>query len=309
MSILPTKKPKVSIGLPVYNGEIYLEDALCQILGQTFIDFELIISDNCSTDKTAEICRKYELLDNRIRYIRQPINKGSVANFNFVLDEAIGDYFMFAAYDDCRSSFFIEKLVNALIDTDSVSAFCICNEIDETGVVINRGVTFNYTDSLSFIRATKYILDLRHLRDIPIYGIHKREVISKFRVSQWRWFNTTNPTNLAHPVMLYILSSGNFYLYNDEVLFSRRVVKNQPWKKDVIFKSSAENYIKDIILKIQLFIRSVNAIYLGSGSIIVIFLILPALMLVLVHDILRQSIVPITVRVKNYIFNIRKIQK
>lgn len=299
---LPKKIPKVSIGLPVFNGALFLENTLNQICTQTFIDFELIISDNCSTDNTEEICRKYELLDYRIRYVKQPINKGPVANFNFVLDKAVGDYFMFAAYDDCRSPYFIEKLVNALISKNAVSAFCICNEINEAGIIINRNLAFNFYGNLSFIRATKYLLDLRHLRDIPIYGIHNREVISKFRVRPWRWFNATNPTSLAHPVMLYLLTSGKFYLYKDEVLFTRRVVENQPWKKEIIFKSSLHNYLMSIILNFQLSLRSIEAIYIGSGSIVSTIFTLPAIISSLIFDILRQSMVPITYLVKK-VFN------
>ena len=68
--------PRLSIGLPVYNGEDYLAESLEAMLGQTYEDFELIISDNASTDGTADICRRYAKQDSRIRYIRQPRNLG-----------------------------------------------------------------------------------------------------------------------------------------------------------------------------------------------------------------------------------------
>lgn len=100
--------PKVSIGMPVYNGEQFIRGALDSLLEQSFSDFELIISDNASTDGTEEICRKYVNRDRRIRYTRQPLNLGAYANFKFVLDEARGEYFMWAACDDTRSADFIE---------------------------------------------------------------------------------------------------------------------------------------------------------------------------------------------------------
>ncbi len=96
----PTPSPKVSIGLPVYNGEEYIREALDSLLAQTLTDFELIVSDNASTDDTEAICREYAAGDQRIRYVRQRENRGALANFQFVLDEAGGEYFMWAAADD-----------------------------------------------------------------------------------------------------------------------------------------------------------------------------------------------------------------
>lgn len=92
--------PRVSIGMPVYNGKNHIREALDSLLAQTFSDFELIISDNASTDGTGAICREYVSRDPRIRYVRQAENKGAVANFKAVLDEAQCKYFMWAAHDD-----------------------------------------------------------------------------------------------------------------------------------------------------------------------------------------------------------------
>lgn len=90
----------VSIGMPVYNGERYIRDALNALLQQTFANFELIISDNASSDQTESICREYARRDTRIIYFRQKENMGAAANFQFVLDRAQADLFMWAAYDD-----------------------------------------------------------------------------------------------------------------------------------------------------------------------------------------------------------------
>ena len=99
--------PKVSIGMPLFNGEKHIRETLDSLLAQTFTDFELIISDNASTDATEAICREYAEKDSRIRYVRQVENRGGFANFQFVLDEARGEYFMWAAHDDIRSPDFI----------------------------------------------------------------------------------------------------------------------------------------------------------------------------------------------------------
>src|SRR5690348_12812328 len=74
--------PRVSIGLPVYNAENYLVEALDSLLAQTFTDFELIISDNASTDQTPALCQAYMAQDQRIRYVRNAQNQGSIYNHN-----------------------------------------------------------------------------------------------------------------------------------------------------------------------------------------------------------------------------------
>jgi glycosyltransferase involved in cell wall biosynthesis len=101
--------PLISVGMPVYNGEKTLKAALDSVLSQTIGDFELIISDNASTDNTEEICRKYAADDSRISYIRQLENIGAPKNFKFVLDEAQAKYFMWATSDDIKSIDFLEK--------------------------------------------------------------------------------------------------------------------------------------------------------------------------------------------------------
>ncbi|MFM1896557.1 MAG: hypothetical protein RLZZ385_1631 [Pseudomonadota bacterium] len=97
--------------MPVFNEEHYLRHALESLLGQTFEDFELIISDNASTDGTATICAMYAQRDSRIRVVRQPENIGAVANFQLVLEQAQGEYFMWAAADDLWSKSWLEELL------------------------------------------------------------------------------------------------------------------------------------------------------------------------------------------------------
>ena len=120
-----SRAPKVSIGVPVYNGERFIKGALDSLLGQSFSDFELILSDNASTDETEDICREYAARDQRIRYVRQAINLGAFGNFKFVLDEARGEYFMWAACDDTFSQDFVELNFNFLSkNSDYVASTC-----------------------------------------------------------------------------------------------------------------------------------------------------------------------------------------
>ena len=108
------KKAHVSIGLPVFNGDKYLEEALDSILSQTYPDFELIISDNASTDRTQEICRAYAMKDQRIRYYRNASNLGAAQNFNRVFELSSGEYFKWASHDDLCASEYLERCAGIL---------------------------------------------------------------------------------------------------------------------------------------------------------------------------------------------------
>ena len=87
------QKPKLTIGIPIYNGEKFVRDKLENILSQTFSNFEIIISDNASTDKTQEICNEFLKNDKRIQYFRQKTNIGGIQNFIFVMSKAKTEYF------------------------------------------------------------------------------------------------------------------------------------------------------------------------------------------------------------------------
>jgi len=108
-----TRRPRVSIGLPVYDGETFLEESIDSILGQTFSDFELIVSDNASTDGTREICEAKAAEDSRIRYLRQPENVGAAKNYNLLFHESRGEFFRWAADDDVCEPRYLERCLDA----------------------------------------------------------------------------------------------------------------------------------------------------------------------------------------------------
>lgn len=126
--------PQLSIGMPVYNGAQFIKEALDSILAQTFEDFELIISDNASTDETEEICRAYVAKDHRIRYYRNEENIGAAQNFNRVFELSSGKYFKWVACDDIYAPDFIWKCIEVLEQDPTV---ILCHSkiklIDETG--------------------------------------------------------------------------------------------------------------------------------------------------------------------------------
>ncbi|MEV6872774.1 glycosyltransferase family 2 protein [Amycolatopsis sp. NPDC051128] len=132
-----TTTPRLTIGLPVYNGEDYLGEALDALLGQTFGDFELIISDNASTDRTEEISRDYAARDSRVRYVRHAKNIGCAPNHNFSVDVARGELFKWASDDDLYARDLIERCVTALDEMPHiVAAHSYTAIIDGDGEVV-----------------------------------------------------------------------------------------------------------------------------------------------------------------------------
>ena len=126
--------PKVSIGLPVYNDDRFLVQTLDCLLSQSYRDFELVICDNASTDKTEEICRSYAGRDSRIRYHRNSTNLGVSRNFNLSFQLSRGEYFKWAAANDLCAPDMIERCVAALDERpDAVLCFAKTRIIDERG--------------------------------------------------------------------------------------------------------------------------------------------------------------------------------
>ncbi len=138
-------KPRVSIGLPVFNGENYLEEALESILAQTYTDFELIISDNASTDRTQEICETYAARDPRIRYYRNEKNLGAAKNYNRVFEVASGEYFKWAAHDDVLDPEFLARCVT-ILDQDPSIVLCHAKtgRIDEHSHLVGTYEEYQY---------------------------------------------------------------------------------------------------------------------------------------------------------------------
>ncbi len=115
-AVLPSGRPapRVTVGMPVYNGAVHVGAALQCLLAQTFSDFSIVVSDNASTDATGDIVQGFADRDARIRYVRQSQNIGALANFKYVFHAAQSEYFMWAAADDTRSPEFLSRNVEYL---------------------------------------------------------------------------------------------------------------------------------------------------------------------------------------------------
>jgi glycosyltransferase involved in cell wall biosynthesis len=183
------KPPRVSIGLPVFNGEKYLAQSIESMLAQTFEDFELIISDNGSQDQTEAICRHYAALDGRIRYHRQSVNRGAAWNHNFVFDSCCGEYFRWQCHDDLCDPSFIEKCVSILDREPSVvlcySQFARINEQSELVEMAEGEWNAIGSSSVSGIRSPhERFRALLHRRDAceEIYGLMRVQTARQTRL-------------------------------------------------------------------------------------------------------------------------------
>ncbi|MEO0559606.1 MAG: glycosyltransferase [Bacteroidota bacterium] len=191
-----TASPRVSIGLPVYNGERYLETTLKDLLGQTFGDFELVVCDNASTDATTDILERAARQDSRLRVIRNDSNLGALRNANKAFGESRGDLYALAAYDDRHAPDFLERLVAALDQAPEAGfAYGRCTLIDEEDrplafdpsrrvYVDGQGQVFDYdaklerelpSDPVGRYRAVLRSNDV----NAPIHGLFRRSLLDR----------------------------------------------------------------------------------------------------------------------------------
>ncbi len=208
-----SRPPTLTIGLPVYNGEEYLTQALDALLAQTYTDYELIISDNASTDRTEEICRAYAERDPRIRYVRQPVNVGAGPNHNLLVPLARGKYFKWASHDDLYGPRLIELCVKELDEhPEVVLAHSWDAYIDDHGEVV---MEMDYPlDTANPDPAAR----LRSLLHVPggndFYGVMRTDMLR--RVGEHHSYYNADRTFVAGLVL-----QGTFHQV-PEVLYFRR---------------------------------------------------------------------------------------
>jgi len=179
--------PRVSIGLPVYNGEQFLDEALRSLLAQTYKDIEIVISDNGSTDRTQEICQRYVAQDSRIRYHREQQNQGASWNYNRVVELSTGEFFKWAAHDDLITPDYLEKCI-AVLDADPGVVLCCSDDqdIDELGRPVDAK-RHSHIPSSERGSSPKVFLRFRRLiRDDydceQVFGLFRLDVLRKTKM-------------------------------------------------------------------------------------------------------------------------------
>ena len=170
--------PLVTIGMPAYNGGRFLARALDSLLAQDYPNWELVISDDCSTDETQSIARDYAGRSDRIRYVRHDANLGEMANFNFALGQARGPYFMWAADHDLWDSTFISRCVAGLeADAKTVLAYPQSMLVDEDDRVLEEmddQIDVGQPTALARYKHLIWRLSICNM----VYGVARREALS-----------------------------------------------------------------------------------------------------------------------------------
>lgn len=207
------------------NGENFLAFALDSLLAQDFQDYELIISDNASTDSTPEICKRYAEMDSRIRIFRNENCIGAAHNFNTVFDISNGEYFMWAAHDDLWEPSFIGTLFHLLKNDQNASlAFCAFDNIDKNGRQIKTYPDlFDLPSDDLYSRLRNYVLQEEFLgKANPIYGLIPREVLLK---TERFPLYVKDDWGIDMLLVFKILSLGKLVL-SDQLMFHKRLYEN-----------------------------------------------------------------------------------
>ena len=217
--------PELTIGIPIYNGEKFLYSKINAILKLGYEDFEIILSDNASTDKTKEICESFLKQDKRIQYIHHNKNIGPVKNFEFILKNAKGKYFMWTAVDDIILPGFIEKNLEQLQNKKIV---CSVSQVEYYGEKTDKIKEVKYNGFIQKIQQ-----NLSPLKNIPasgkldtkirkyltlrghhhvFYGIYRTEQIKNF-------FVNNNFSGFDFATMLNSLKFGNIFVNSDVLMY------------------------------------------------------------------------------------------
>jgi glycosyltransferase involved in cell wall biosynthesis len=215
----------VSIGMPVYNGEKYLDAALAALSAQTFPNLRIVISDNASTDATPDIISSWAARDPRITSHRQQENVGAKLNFEWVLRNAESKWFMFASYDDSWSPNYVDVLYHEAISRPGIKlAAPLVVQVNADGSVNRRLPFFDPKCSASGLNRVRLLL--KHVRSGWYYGLYDKNAIvdawNKPRGFKYAWAND-------FLVLLPFLLSGNVAGNNDAIFYQRITNVTDAW--------------------------------------------------------------------------------
>lgn len=204
----------LSVGLPVFNGEAYVADAIASVLGQQDVDLELVIADNGSTDQTEEVCREAIRGDDRARYVRSEVNRGAAWNFNRVVELATGFYFKWAAHDDLCSPGLAARCIDVLAEHPVVSlAFARVVDIGTQGDELRSRPSYDLVHGVSPARRARTVLSTP-TPCFEVFGVARRhQLLETDLIGSY----TSSDRTLIFEMAL----RGRFVEVQDELLYHR----------------------------------------------------------------------------------------
>jgi glycosyltransferase involved in cell wall biosynthesis len=236
---MSNKPPLISIGMPVYNGEMFVRQAVESLLMQTLGDFELIISDNASTDSTQEICAEFAARDPRIWYIRQETNSGGLANFSFVLQQARGKYFMWAAADDVWDKRWLEALVQNFTQGVRLS-FGALVMIGMEGEALKNFPNYLFSENRLIRLIQFYLCEEGNGKANFIYGLYQREFLRNHGL-RTLW----NDQYGSDMLFVFDVIQGGYLKVDPSVTFYKRI---RPMEKSIESKRTFGHYFRSSLL-------------------------------------------------------------
>jgi glycosyltransferase involved in cell wall biosynthesis len=258
MSTDVRRQPRVTVGLPVFNGGRFLGEAMDSLLAQDFADFEIVICDDASTDETAAIYRRYAALDSRIRIIRNPVHVGGVGNFRRALVEARGELFTWLAQDDLCDATYLSRLVEVFDrNQDAVSCLSGLRFIGDDGAFLYAEDYPDLHVHVPWPRGRqRFFLNSYHPNyHMTLYALHRTTVLASafdgLRTSEdgiWDSWDVRLPV---------ILATRGRIVAIPEVLRSYRL-HDGSWTRAVLGKASGEEraaivrYRKGSLLRIAM---------------------------------------------------------
>lgn len=217
-----SSKPIVSIGLPVYNGAEFLGYALQSLLEQSFKDIEIIVGDNASTDATELVVKEFCDKCPKIRYFRHEKNMGAVANFKFLLKQATGEYFMWAAFDDAWDPLWVETLLSGFREKGVVLSFGKVLAMNESGGIVRDCNSFSFSEN-KLLRLVKYFWMGEYSgKACLIYGLFRTNFLLNRKP-----FADVSAGNYSDMLFVFhCLNFGSVYIDPSVVFYKRMPLSN-----------------------------------------------------------------------------------
>lgn len=270
------KFPKLSICMLSFNDERYIEQAINDILRQDYQNFELIISDDCSTDNSIKLINTLAHKDKRIRFFEQTKNLGMQANYEFTLAQAQGKFFIWASSDDRWDRKFASTLVKAIEKDDQLISVAAPFEfIDESGVYVKDINTSlkDYEGKYAFFRLIKFSI---FYFDDFFYGIHRKSCTKGLKVPIWWGINKKIPANNNFPVLAFFLARGRYLRIKGKPLFFKRIHRSSSPRHSAIYSGHPFlGFFAPLIRKYNVLYETIKAVYIGSNSFILTIAVAP----------------------------------
>ena len=172
-----SEQPLVTVGVPTYNRAAQLERTIASVLAQSYRNFELVVSDNGSTDGTEAFCRRVAAAEARIRYVRHPANRGPEFNFRHVLTEARGTLFMWLADDDWLDPNYLERCAEVLVSSPGHTVVCGRDRYFRDGVFDSDGRVFDLEQESGPDRVVSYYRQVT--LNGAFYGLMRRDLVAQ----------------------------------------------------------------------------------------------------------------------------------